>query len=299
MRCLFACLFLLVVTALPARADLKIFACEPEWGALAAEIAGDRADVFVASTAFQDVHHIQARPSLIARVRSADLVICTGAGLEEGWLPALLRRGNNRKVLPGSPGYFLAADYVQMLSVPVMLDRSAGDVHPEGNPHIQLDPRNFVPVTEALRERLVKLDGDNAAVYQRRSEEFLQRWATAINAWERRAAPLKNMPTVVYHDAWVYLNHWLDLDQLAELEPKPGVPPTSGHLSTLLKHMQDKPAQAIIRAPYKPARSADWLHERTGIPVLVLPYTVGGNPQAKDLFGLFDSTLSLLLGVSP
>ena len=286
-------------TILPAKADLRIFACEPEWGALVAELAGDKASVFVATTAFQDVHHIQARPSLIAQVRRADLVVCTGADLEIGWLPVLLRRSNNSRVLPGSSGYFLAADYVQMLSVPDSIDRAAGDVHPDGNPHIQLDPRNYPPVTRALLQRMIELDGDNADFYRRQSNDFLKRWQSALELWEQRAAILKNMPTVVYHDAWVYLNHWLGLNQLAELEPKPGVPPTSSHLSAVIKRMQSDPARAIIRAPFKPSRAADWLHDRTDIPVLVLPYTVGGNPQADDLFGLFDSTLSLLLGVSP
>ena len=298
MKRVLAYMWLLSVVTMPVKADLRIFACEPEWGALAAELAGDKASVFVAATAFQDVHHIQARPSLIAQLRRADLVICTGAGLEAGWLPVLLRRSNNSKVLPGSSGYFLAANHVQMLAVPDTIDRAAGDIHAAGNPHIQLDPRNYIPVTRALLRNMRELDGENAAFYDRRGEDFLNRWQTAIELWEYRAAPLKNMPIVVYHDAWVYLNHWLGLDQLAELEPKPGVPPTSSHLSAILKRLQREPAKAIIRAPFKSSRAADWLHDRTAIPVLVLPYTVGGTPQAKDLFGLFDSTLALLAGIS-
>jgi zinc/manganese transport system substrate-binding protein len=298
MNRVFACIWLLLLVPLPAKADLRIFACEPEWGALAAELAGDKASIFVATTAFQDVHHIQARPSLIAQVRRADLVVCTGAGLEAGWLPVLLRRSNNRKVLPGGSGYFLAADYVQMLEIPDVIDRAAGDIHAEGNPHIHLDPRNYVPITRALLQHLIDLDGDNADFYRRQGEDFLGRWQTALELWKHRAAPLENMPIVVYHDAWVYLNHWLGLDQLAELESKPGVPPTSSHLSAILKRLQREPAKAIIRAPFKPPRATEWLHDRTAITVLVLPYTVGGNPQAEDLFSLFDSTLSLLLGVS-
>ena len=295
----FSCLALLLFTNLPARAELRVFACEPEWGALVAELAGDKASIFVATTAFQDVHHIQARPSLIAQVRRADLIVCTGADLEVGWLPVLLRRSNNRKVLPGSSGYFLAADYVQMLSVPDTIDRAAGDVHPDGNPHIQLDPRNYPPVTRALLQRMIELDADNADFYRRQSDDFLQRWQSSLELWEQRAVKLKNMPTRGDHAAWDDQNHWLGLAQLADLEPKPGVPPTSSHLSSLIKLMQSEPAQVIIRAPFKPSRAAEWLHERTAIPVLVLPYTVGGNPQADDLFGLFDSTVSLLLGVSP
>jgi zinc/manganese transport system substrate-binding protein len=290
--------WLLLGMSSPLHAGLRIFACEPEWGALAEALAGSEAHVYVATTAQQDVHHIQARPSLIAQVRRADLVVCTGAELEVGWLPMLLRRGNNSRVLPGSPGYFMAADHINVLAKPVVLDRSEGDVHPYGNPHIHLDPRNYPPIARALVKRMQELDADNSDAYQSRGEAFLSRWQAALEDWQHRAKPLKGLRTVVYHDGWIYLNAWLGLQQVAVLEPKPGIPPTSGHLSGVLKLMEADPARVIIRAPYQNARAADWLHQQTGIPIRVLPYTVGGNPDAEDLFGLFDSTLELLSQVT-
>jgi zinc/manganese transport system substrate-binding protein len=299
MQRVYTLLLLLFFTQSPAMAELKVFACEPEWGALISELAGDKAEVSVATTAFQDVHHIQARPSLIARVRQTDLLVCTGADLEIGWLPVLLQRASNPGVMPGEQGYFLAADYVHMLGVPAVLDRAEGDVHPAGNPHIQMDPGNYPPIATALAQRLAQLDTDNAAFYQARAEDFAARWRAATERWTQRAQPLKGMQTVVYHDAWTYMNRWLSLDQLAELEPKPGMPPTSSHLSDVLKTMQRDPARVIIRAPYDDGRAVDWLHEHTGIPGLVLPFTVGGNAQAGDLYGLFDSTLDLLLSSPP
>jgi len=292
-------LCLLLQTANSANAELRVFACEPEWGALTNEIAGDAATVYTATTAQQDAHHIQARPSLIAQVRRADLVVCTGAGLEDGWLPLVLRRAGNPNVQAGAAGYFSATDYVVLLEKPQRLDRAAGDVHAAGNPHIQLDPRNILRVAEALSQRFAETDSEHAADYRRRLQDFSTRWQAAMQRWQQQAAPLRDMPVVVFHRGWTYLNHWLGLRQVAELEPLPGVPPSSSHLATILKTMNEAPARAIIRAPYQDRRPVEWLHEHTGIPVLQLPFTVGGDPQAGDLFGLFDVTVRQLLGVAP
>jgi len=281
-----------------AHAGLRIFACEPEWGALAEQLSGDAATVYTATTALQDVHHIQARPSLIAQARRADLVVCTGADLEVGWLPLVLRRAGNPAVQPGARGYFAATDYVTLLEKPQRLDRAEGDVHAQGNPHIQLDPHNIQRVADALAQRLADIDPAHADDYRQRLHDFTGSWQTAMQRWEQQAAPLKDMPVVVYHRGWTYLNHWLGLRQVAELEPLPGVPPTSSHLSSVLDAMETQPARAIIRAPYQNPRPVEWLHDHTGIPALVLPTTVGGNQQAGDLFGFFESIVTLLLGVN-
>src|SRR5947208_10561326 len=137
---------------------LEVFACEPEWAALATELGGDKVEVFSATTARQDPHQIQARPALIARLRSADLVVCTGAELEIGWMPVLLRQAANARVQPGTPGYMEAAPQVRMLEVPARLDRAEGDIHAAGNPHIQTDPRNIVAVAAALARRMAEID---------------------------------------------------------------------------------------------------------------------------------------------
>ena len=280
-----------------SNANLQVFACEPEWAALVEEIGAQRVEVFAATTAQQDVHHIQARPGLIARVRRADLVVCTGAELEAGWLPVLLRRAGNPAVQPGTSGYFEAADHVMMLEKPAALDRAEGDVHARGNPHIHLDPRNIARVARALGERLAALEPAHAAAYRTALEDFERRWQTALAGWEQRAQPLRGMPVVVHHPSWVYLNQWLGLRQIVSLEPKPGVAPTARQLAEILNLLQSTPARVVIRTPYQNPRPSAWLHERAGLPVLELPFTVGGNQRAGDLFGLFDSTIALLLEV--
>lgn len=288
-------LSLCTLASLPAGAALKVFACEPEWGALVTELAGDKADVYTATTALQDPHAIQARPSLIARARSAQLMVCTGAELEVGWLPLLLRQSGNAAIQPGAPGYFEAAGAVTLLEKPVRLDRAAGDVHAAGNPHIQTDPRNIARVAQDLALRLAQVDRANAEVYRARYADFSARWTAAIARWEKQAQPLKGVAVVAQHQGFPYLNQWLGLKQVTTLETKPGVEPSSAYLAEVLDTLQRQPAKMILRAAYSDGRSSQWLSERAHIPVVVLPYTVGGNGQAKDLFSLFDASIAQLL----
>src|SRR5437016_4548932 len=182
-----------LVLAFPAHAALRVFACEPEWGALAQALGGSLVDVSVATSALQDPHQIQAKPSLIARARNADLVVCTGAELEIGWLPVLLQQSGNAKVQPGQPGNFAAADYVRKLEVPSLLDRSQGDVHAAGNPHIQTDPRNILQVATALGARLQQVDPARASQYAQQQADFMQRWRDAIARWTAQGALLKSV----------------------------------------------------------------------------------------------------------
>ena len=285
----------LATCAIPAWATLNVFACEPEWGALVTELAGDNAKVYVATTAMQDVHHIQARPSLIAAARRADLLVCTGAGLEVGWLPVLLRQSGNDRIQRGRPGNFEASRYVRMLEVPSRLDRAQGDVHPMGNPHIHTDPRNIARVADALTGRLGEIDPQNAATYQSRLKDFSARWDKAMVRWQSRAAPLRGMPVIEYHKAFTYLFAWLGIQATGFLEPKPGVDPTTGHLTELLAQQKSKPARMVVRASYNGPRAADWFGERAGIPVVVLPFTVGGDAASSNLFSWYDDMIDLML----
>jgi len=281
--------------AAPALAVLNVFASVPEWGALAEELGGEQVKVYTATNALQDPHHIEARPSLIARARTADLVVATGAELEVGWLPLVLQQSGNARVQPGKAGYFEAAQYVRMLDKPARLDRADGDVHPGGNPHIQTDARNIARVAAPLAARLAELDPANAAAYQARHKAFLSRWSTAIANWERQAAPLRGLPILVQHKAFAYLEDWLGLKQIAALEPKPGVEPTTAHLSAVLAKLQQQPVKMVLRAAYQSDRASQWIAERARINAVVLPFTVGGDGAAKDLFSLFEDTIQRLL----
>ena len=288
----------LMLLAAPAQAALRVFTCEPEWGALAQELGGKLVDVSVATTALQDPHQIQAKPSLIVRARNADLVICTGAELEIGWLPVLLQKSGNAKAQPGQPGNFAAADFVRKLKVPTQVDRSQGDVHAAGNPHIQTDPRNIALIATALGKRLQQIDPANAAEYAKRGDDFNQRWQQAMARWNAQGEPLKGVPVVSQHDAFVYLYDWLGMKEVAVLEPKPGVEPTASHLQEVQAALKGTPAKMVVYAAYQDSRPSDWLNKNAGIPAVKLPFTVGGTDGAKDLFGLFDDTLARLLGAT-
>ena len=288
-------LLLLSITPVLAQADLKIFACEPEWEALAKELGGDKIEVSSATNALQDPHYIQARPSLISKVRRADLLVCSGAQLEIGWLPMLLQKGNNPNVMPGGKGFLEASQYVKRLDIAESVDRSQGDVHPQGNPHIQTDPRNILLVAEVLSKRLAELDPANADVYQQRMADFRQRWTAALADWGSRAAVLRGKRVIAHHKSWVYMENWLGLEEVGTLEPLPGIPPTASHLSSLLEQFGDKGADFIIRAPYQSDKPSEWLSERTGIPAVLLPSTVGGTNEASDLFKWFDDIIRRLL----
>ncbi len=288
----------LTVSAAPAQAALRIFACEPEWAALAQELGGEFVEISLATNALQDPHQIQAKPSLIARARNADLVLCTGAELEIGWLPVLLQQSGNAKVQPGQQGHFAAADFVRKLEVPGQLDRAQGDVHAAGNPHIQIDPRNIAQVAVALSARLQQVDPAHAGNYAARQADFDKRWQQAMARWSAQAAPLKGLPVVSQHKAFVYLYDWLGLKEVAVLEPKPGVEPSASHLQTVLAALKATPARMVLYSAYQDARPSEWLSRNAGIPAVRMAFTVGGSDGAKDLFGLFDDTVSRLLAAS-
>jgi zinc/manganese transport system substrate-binding protein len=285
----------MVAAALPAHAALKVLATTPDWGALTTELGGDRVNVYVATTALQDVHSVEAKPSLVARARSADLVVATGAELEVGWLPVLIQESGNSRIRPGAAGYFEATSALKLLEIPTKFDRAMGDIHPQGNPHVQLDPHNIATVAHALTAKLSALEPGQAAYYAARGKDFDARWTEAIKRWEAKAAPLKGESVVIMHRDQAYLCHWLGLDEVASIEPKPGVPPTASYLGQLVSKLSTTPPKLILLNAYNDPKPANWLAGRVKATAVVLPFSVGGSPEAKDLFGLFDDTLNKLL----
>jgi zinc/manganese transport system substrate-binding protein len=242
----------------------------------------------------QDPHHIQARPSLIARARKADLLVCTGAELETGWLPLLLRKAGNAGIQPGQSGHFLAAEQVELLDVPERLDRSMGDIHASGNPHVHTDPRNILQIAGPLHQRLKQIDPDNAEHYTRRFEAFAGDWQRAIDRWYAQLAPVKGAAVVVHHDFWSYLIDWLGLNRVATLEPVPGVSPSSAHLARVKQSLDLQAVTMIIDTGYMNDRPANWLSDQTGIALVTLPATADFQ-NGESLYDWFDNLAALLL----
>ena len=283
----------LLPTSLFASDKLNIFACEPEWKSLAEEIGGDKVKAISATHAKQDPHHIRARPSLIAKIRRADLIFCSGAGLEVGWMPILLQKAN-KTVQPGKLGYLMASNYTPVIDIPEKVDRSHGDVHPEGNPHVHLDPNNILLVAKELNKRLAVIDSINKNYYQENYNNFINRWKKSLLRWEKDIESIKGQRIIIHHKSFDYLFHWMKLDEVASLEVKPGIPPTASHLKNILQDINNNPADIIVISPYDPSEGALWLSKQTKIPFVTLPYTIGGNEESFNLFALFDSSIKII-----
>ncbi|WP_323753457.1 metal ABC transporter substrate-binding protein [Marinobacter sp.] len=284
---------LIGLASVPARADFQVFACEPEWTALARTLMPD-AHFTTATSYLQDPHYIEARPSLIAAMGRADIAICTGASLEAGWLPMLLQRAGNQKVQPGRPGLFFAADHAQLHARHDHVDRSMGDVHPEGNPHLHLSPTELPKVAQALAERLSELRPEHAADIFARYITWRVNWNGHRAQWREGAEALQGRSVVIQHTSFNYLLEWLGVDATVDLEPKPGLPPSASHLSHLLTDPELEKAAAILIASHQSRKPAQWLAERTGKPILVLPGTVTDDPETDTLAELISKIVSRL-----
>ncbi len=283
------------LTSQQAIAEINVFTCEPEWKSLVLELGGDKVTVFSATNGLQDPHQVQARPRLISKMRDADLLVCSGADLEVAWLPLLLRRSGNPSIKTSSNGYFMAANHVRLLGIPKSIDRSLGDVHAAGNPHVQTNPKNIQIIARALVKRMKKIDPSNAQYYQSNTDSFLTRWKKSMRVWKQKIKAIKGAKIVVQHASWDYLFDFANLEQVALIEEKPGIPATSGHLSKLSKEIMVSSAEIIIHAAYQNGRSSKWLSERSGINSVTLPFTVGGSDRATDLFSLYEETFEILV----
>ncbi len=283
---------LMIMTSLPTMA-MNVFTCEPEWGSLVSEIAKDKASVYVATNASQDAHYIQAKPSLIANIRKADMVVCTGAELEVGWLPVVLKKAGSASIQEHGANLIYGADYVNTLEKPARIDRADGDVHPEGNPHIHLNPNNMIKIGEVVANKLADIDSENAEFYKQNYSEFKKRMTTKIKEWETKAKPLANQNVITNHRNMSYLFDWLKIKTAGTLEPKPGIPATSKHLNSLIETVKRQKVSFVAHTPFEKDKPANWLSEQTGIKVVKLPYTVGGD--VKDLFQLYEESITLML----
>jgi len=277
--------------ASPAMA-LNIFVCEPEWKALLAEHAPS-ASIYSATTAMQDPHYVQARPSLIAKMRQADMAMCSGAELEIGWLPMLQARSANPAVQNNTPSMLYASEIVSMLDKHDHVDRSMGDIHAYGNPHVQFAADDMIQLSRIVTKRLESIDPDNALMYQRNGVKFREHWQHKLVEWRQRAEPLRAKQVVSYHATYRYLFDWLKMEQVADLEPKPGVSPTTAHLQSLTR-LDPTSFDAIIYSSHQNKRAANWLHQQTNKPVIQLPLSVS---EGQRLDELYDDILDNLLAV--
>jgi len=208
----------------------------------------------------------------------------------------LVRQSGNEKMTIESDHYFLASAVVDNIEIPEKLDRSMGDIHGEGNPHVHLDPYRLLKIAQSLSEKLILIDPDNKNSYTSNIKIFSDDWEKSIKMWEEELQFLKDKKAIVYHLYLCYLLSWLGIQEIGDLEPNAGIPPSTTHLVHLFKLVETNKPDFILIAPYQDVKGARWLSERSGVPILTLPFTVGGNSESTDLFTLYKSTLSALQG---
>ncbi len=290
---------LLASTASAAEAKLKVFACFPEWASLTQVIGGDRVEVFLATSAQENPDYAAPTPGMIAALGNADVIVCTGADFEDAWLPTMLTKANNPKVAPGESGHFLAAEFVQLLKVEEEHEHGeeAGDhqLHEEGNPHIQGDPRNMQRVGAQLTKRLIALDPEGEATYTENFKSFAGELKTLIAELQQQAAPLKGQRIAVQHEHSVYVLNWLGVVAAATVEPEPGVPPGPDHLAEVIQAVAANQIKFIIYAGYEDPSSSKFVAEKSGIVLVKVPVTVGGSEGATDIFTFYRDTVERLL----
>lgn len=286
----------LVMVTVAAQAKLMVVTTTEDLAALARAVGGADIEVTSLTRGTQDAHFVEAKPSMIRHLARADLFMVVGADLEIGWLQPLLETARNARVQPGASGYLDLSSTVELLEKPTgSVSRAQGDVHALGNPHYWLDPRNGLLISRAIAARLSELDPEHAEAFRRNLGAFERQLSDRLSQWQAQLAPLKGKPVIAYHKSFVYLAHAFGFDIAGEVEPQPGIPPNAGHLQRLIEQIRGSKIGLLIMEPYYERRSADYLHEQTGIRIAVVPNSVGGVPGADDYFGLFDVIVRALV----
>ncbi|HEX3036788.1 MAG TPA: metal ABC transporter substrate-binding protein [Thermodesulfobacteriota bacterium] len=273
-----------------AIAKVKVVASVPAFAAIAEEIGGDRVEVESLSKGYQDPHFVDAKPSYVLKLNRADMLIYNGLDLEIGWLPILVTGARNSKILPGNTGNLDCSTLIpNLLEVPTTrVDRSMGDIHPGGNPHYMLDPKNGIAVASGIASRLKELDSKNASFYDERLRDFIRRLNAKTKEWEAKLSPYKGTQVVTYHKSWVYLSNWAGLQEMGYVEPKPGIPPSPSYVADLIRKMRQMDVKLIIVESYYPRKVPALISEKTGSSLLVLPASVGGRDGINTYFDLLD-----------
>jgi zinc/manganese transport system substrate-binding protein len=275
------------VLAEPAHAKLQVVATLPSFADIAAQVGGDEVVAVALTRGNQDPHFVDARPDLVLKLNRADLLIEAGLDLEIGWLPVLVIGSRNAKIQNGAEGDLVAASAMTLVEAPVgKIDRSMGDVHPGGNPHYMLDPRNGVLLAKAVAARLGKIDPPHAELFKKNAETFARSLEAKISVWEKQLARFKGKSAVTYHRSWSYFLLWAGIQNFAQLEPKPGIPPSADHVVKLTKEMKAAKVGLLLMEDYYPKGIAEQVAKDTGAQLLVLPTEVGaqGTRSYADVF---------------
>ncbi len=288
---------LLALSAGAAQARLKVVASISTLGSLAKEVGGDRVDVESLSKGYQDPHFVEAKPSLMLILNRADLLLHVGLELEIGWLPPLVIGSRNPKIQVGEQGNLDCSRAIPVLDVPtVKITRAMGDIHPQGNPHYWLPPKNARILAREIADRLKELDPDGAATYDKNLAAFDAKVGAKEKEWAPLAAKLKGVKVVTYHKSWSYVSQWLGMEEVGYVEPKPGIPPDPEHLVKLIGVMREEHVPLLLMEDFYNKSIASIVAQKAGARLLDLPTDVGARPELTDWFKLVDAVLHQLAG---
>lgn len=300
MRCWSSVLFglLTLLPAARAAAVVNVVATTEDLASLAREVGGDRVKVDALAKGYQDPHFVEAKPSFVFVLNKADLLVAVGRDLEVGWLPPLVLQSRNARIQPGAAGYLDASLTARILEVPTgQVTRAMGDVHPQGNPHYWLDPGNGRRIAQALQARLSQLSPVDAGYFAQRYADFDRRLGAAEKRWDAALAPYRGTKVVTYHRSWPNFCERFGLDVIGYVEPKPGIPPSPAHTIQLMATMRREGVKLLLVEPYFDEKTPNSIGRETGVPVLVLPPSVGGEKPITDYLKLFDHNVDAVLAV--
>ncbi|MAF09290.1 ABC transporter substrate-binding protein [Candidatus Poribacteria bacterium] len=288
----------LCLVGVQAQAALRVVTTTPDLAALTRAVGGSHVDVYAIAKGSQDPHYVAAKPSYVRKVNRAQLLIYNGLELEVAWLPLLIQGARNRAITPGSAGLLDASLAVEKLEVPEGgVDRSQGDIHPQGNPHYLLDPRNGALVAGSVVERLRQLDPQHADDYDAALARFTSDLAQRTEEWEQRLSGAGPVSLIAFHRTWSYLAEWAGVHVANYIEEKPGIPAGPRHLVRLVDQMQAEGIRTVVLAHYNPTRSGKSLADRGKADLLVLPASVDAFDDVQEYVDLFERIVSALEAV--
>jgi len=287
-------IFLTLFLPLTLLAHRTIAVSYPYIGAITKSIGGEHINTVVLAKGNWDPHFVVPRPSLISKVRNADALIMNGAQLEIGWLPPLINRAANPKTQPNAKSFLNLSQHIKLLHKPQSVDRSGGDVHPDGNPHFHLDPNNILVLAQTIKEFLISLDSKHASIYEQNFAAFKSDWEKKLTVWKEKMRLNKNKKVIQFHDNLAYFNNCYGLQSLGTIESLPGIPPSSRHTLYLIKLIKEQKPGYILHDVYHSTKTAEYIADKTGIKVVLMPHDIGALETIDDLSSLFDYLTSAI-----
>lgn len=287
-------LTLITLMPLTVLAHLNIAVSYPYIGALTKTIGGEHITTTVLAKGNWDPHFIIPRPSLIAKMRNADALIMNGGQLEIGWLPPLINRAGNPKTSPSSATFLNLSHHVELINKPSVIDRKEGDIHPDGNPHFHLDPKNTLLLGDTIKKFLISIDKEHSEVYKKNYSDFSKMWNRKMSEWSQKMSNKKGLKVIQFHDNLAYFNKAYGLVNIGTIEPLPGIPPSSKHVIATIKLIKKEDPCCILHDVYHSTKTADFISLKTGVKVVLMPHDIGALENIEDLGSLFDHLTSAI-----